>query len=204
MFTGIRKQFDQGVGCFTLPDNWMVLVDPAPFHNRPINYLEIGAHRGCNLICVALTYARDPESKLFAIDPWDDYNEYPEYKGYQSQIEASFHKNISLFENVKARVKAMKGYSHELVPTFPNEYFDIIYVDGNHQPEYVLEDGVLSFRKLKTNGIMIFDDYNYCGLDVTKRGVDAFLTAYRDRIEYLGFYGGQIFLRKKQMPTPSE
>jgi hypothetical protein len=35
---------------------------------------------------------------------------------------------------------------------------DIIYIDGNHGPEYVLEDADLSFRKLK-NGIMIFDDY---------------------------------------------
>ena len=34
-------------------------------------------------------------------------------------------------------------------PKFKDEFFDIIYIDGNHEPEYVLEDAVLSFRKLK-------------------------------------------------------
>jgi hypothetical protein len=37
------------------------------------------------------------------------------------------------------------------IPKFEDNFFDIIYIDGkNHEPEYVLEDAVLSFRKLKT------------------------------------------------------
>lgn len=182
---------------YTLADNWMVLVNPTSFMNRPIKYLEIGAHCGANLVCVAASYARHPESELYAMDPWEDYEEYPEYKSSQMTIYNSFKQNIENFPGMKEKVKYFKDYSDKVIPRFPNDFFDIIYVDGNHQPEYVLEDGVLSFRKLKKDGIMIFDDYNYAGLDVTKRGVDAFLTAYRDRINYLGFYGGQIFIQKK-------
>jgi predicted O-methyltransferase YrrM len=181
---------------FTLPENWMVLIKPQEFMDRPIHYLEVGAHCGANLICVAASYAKHPDSKLYAIDPWEDYEEYPEYKSSQSSIYTSFLQNIESFPLVKEKLQYFKDYSNKVIPTFPDDLFDIIYIDGNHQPEYVLEDGVLAFRKLKKGGVMIFDDYNYGGLDVTKRGVDAFLTAYRDRIHYIGFYGGQIFLKK--------
>jgi predicted O-methyltransferase YrrM len=184
---------------FTLPNNWFVLVNPDEFQVKPIQYLEIGAHCGVNAICVAASYARHPDSKLYAIDPWQNYSEYPEYKDSQNAIYEAFQHNINVFQDIKQKITPIKGFSHEAIHQFSDNFFDILYVDGNHQPEYVLEDGVLSFRKLKPGGVMIFDDYNYGGLDCTKRGVDAFLTAYRDRIQYLGFYGGQIFLRKNKV-----
>ena len=195
MFRGFVSNF---IGKhYTLPDNWMVLVKAEEFATKPIRYLEIGAHCGINLMCVAASYARHPDSKLYGIDPWEDYGDYPEYKGVQLSHYEACQANLRRIPELQAKITTRKGYSHEIVPTFDAEFFDIIYVDGNHQPEYVLEDGVLAFRKLKSGGILIFDDYNFGGLDMTKRGVDAFLTAYRDRIEYLGFYGGQIFCRKK-------
>lgn len=197
MFEKMSKQMSKNGSVFTLPDNWMVLINPDEYPSRPIKYLEIGVCCGANAICVAHSYAAHNESEVYVIDPWEDYEEYPEYQNHQSKNYTAFMKNLDLYPLVKDKIKIRKGYSHEIVPTFENDYFDLIFIDGNHQPEYVLEDGVIAFRKLKKGGIMIFDDYNYMGLDVTKRGIDAFLTAYRDRIEYIGFYGGQIFLRKK-------
>lgn len=182
---------------YTLCDNWMFLVKMEPFVARPIRYLEIGAYHGTNIICVAHSYAAHTESQLFCVDPWTSYTQYPEPTTGIEDTFQTFRQNLQQFPNVVQKLKAIRGYSHAVLPSFENDFFDLIYVDGNHQPEYVLEDGVLAFRKLKQNGIMIFDDYNFGGLDVTKRGIDAFLTAYRDRIEYIGFLGGQIFIRKK-------
>ena len=79
---------------------------------------------------------------------------------------------------------------------FDNDFFDIIYIDGNHEPEYVLEDGVLSFRKLKVGRIMIFDDYEWGGPDLTQRGIDAFLSGYHKRISVLGLIESQVFIKK--------
>ena len=77
-----------------------------------------------------------------------------------------------------------------------DDFFDIIYIDGNHEPEYVLEDAVLSFRKLKKGGIMIFDDYGWGGKDLTQRGIDAFLSGYHKKIKKLRLEQSQMFVKK--------
>ncbi len=101
-------------------------------------------------------------------------------------------------ENSGAKHKLVinRGYSNTEIPKFENDFFDIIYIDGNHEPEYVLEDAVLSFRKLKKNGIMIFDDYGWGGPDFTKRGIDGFLFGYHKKIQILGELNTQVFIQK--------
>jgi predicted O-methyltransferase YrrM len=136
---------------------------------------------------------------LFCIDPWEDYEDYPEYKDQQNSIYTSFLKNIDnagLSPQKSDRVIVRRGYSHLIIPEFQDDFFDIIYIDGNHEPNFVLEDAVLSFRKLKKGGIMIFDDYGWGGPDLTQRGIDAFLVAYYKKIEVLGEKNTQVFVRK--------
>jgi hypothetical protein len=48
-----------------------------------------------------------------------------------------------------------------------------------------MEDAVLSFRKLKIGGVLIFDDYGFDGPDGTSRGIDGFLSGYHKRIEVM-------------------
>jgi len=179
----------------TLPNNWLELLPIDQYRTRPIRYLEIGTFFGANLLSVAVSYGAHPESILHCIDPWEDYEEYPEYKGLQSSTYESFLRNVDASGHGH-RVVVNRGYSSDRVPTFDNDFFDIIYVDGNHEPEYALEDAVLSFRKLKVGGVIIFDDYGWGGADLTKRGVDAFLFGYRDRLTLLGSAGTQVFARK--------
>jgi predicted O-methyltransferase YrrM len=162
-------------------DNWFPEV---PFPNGPINYLEIGTFYGANLLSVAASYAAHPDSRLYCIDPWIDYEEYPEYKGEQPGIYNTFLKNIEN-NNLWGKVNVMRGFSNEQIPNLPDNHFDIIYIDGNHEPEYVLEDAVLSFRKLKVGGYLIFDDYGWGGPDLTQRGIDGFLNGYHKRIKMI-------------------
>lgn len=180
---------------YRLANNWVEHVSIHAFKNRPINYLEIGAFYGANVLSVANTYGAHPESKLYCIDPWEDYSEYPEYKGEQPKIYDAFMKNIQNSEH-SSKITVNRGYSDKKVPEYADEFFDMIYIDGNHEPEYVLEDAVLCFRKLKPNGIMIFDDYGWGGPDLTKRGIDGFLNGYHKRIQILGEKESQVFIRK--------
>lgn len=65
---------------YRLSDNWFSFIDLQKYKSIPIRYLEIGAFYGANLISVDKTYGSHPESKLYCIDPWEDYADYPEYK----------------------------------------------------------------------------------------------------------------------------
>lgn len=180
---------------YRLADNWFSFVNVDEYKDRPINYLEIGTFYGANLFSVARTYGLHNESKMHCIDPWEDYAEYPEYKGQQQTIYNTFLENLE-HSGVKDRIVMHRGFSNNEIPTFQDEFFDIIYIDGNHEAEFVMEDAVLSFRKLKKGGIMIFDDYEWCGPDLTQRGIDGFLAGYRDRITDLGLKESQKFIRK--------
>jgi glycosyltransferase involved in cell wall biosynthesis len=193
----------EGTG-FITSDFWLDIV---PQTDKPIKYLEIGVNCGHNIVSVLKNYCMHPDSKLYGIDQWEDYEDYNEYKGKQKNIHNSFIKNTKQFENIKP----IKGYSNKEVPKFDDDYFDIIYIDGNHKPEYVLEDAELSFKKLKVGGYMIFDDYNYeehpsgigfvCGSNGTTKGIEAFMSNYSSNIQLLQIkwtaWGlAQVFIQK--------
>jgi predicted O-methyltransferase YrrM len=179
---------------YRLANNWFSYINLNDY-NKPINYLEIGTFYGGNLLSVANTYGKHQDSKLYCIDPWEDYNDYPEYKEKQESIYETFIGNVER-SGVKDKITINRGYSNTELLKFDNEFFDIIYIDGNHEPEYVLEDGILSFRKLKVGGIMIFDDYGWGGPDLTQRGIDAFVSGYHKRISVLGIKESQLFIKK--------
>jgi len=181
---------------YRLANNWFNIINVDDYNNKPINYLEIGALYGANLISVANSYGlQHIESKLYCIDPWEDYEDYPEYKTIQSTIYGTFLNNIKN-ANIENKLIINRGYSNIKINDYENEFFDIIYIDGNHEPEYVLEDAVVSFRKLKKNGIMIFDDYGWGGPELTQKGIDAFVAGYYKIIQFLGLIDSQYFIKK--------
>lgn len=180
-------------GHYRLADNWFNFI---PINTSiPLKYLEVGTFRGANLLSVASTYGKHLDSELTCIDPWENYSDYPEYYNQQDNNYNMFIRNLERF-NEKNKIIVKRGYSNDIIPTLPNSYFDIIYIDGNHEPEYVLEDAVLAFRKLKLNGYIIFDDYGWGGPDLTKRGIDSFMNAYFKRIRILGHHNTQVFIQK--------
>ena len=178
---------------YRLANNWKNII-PEEFEEKPIKYLEIGAFLGLNLYSVWKSYGKHPESKLYCVDPWEDYSDYDEYKTEQESNFAKFkhHTKEIPLENLTV----IRGYSHREIPKFDDDFFDLIYIDGNHDPEYVLEDAVLAFRKLKVGGYLIFDDYGWGGADLTQRGIDAFSHGYFRRVRELGLRNSQVFIQK--------
>jgi predicted O-methyltransferase YrrM len=178
-----------------LPNNWFNIININDYKDRKINYLEIGTYYGANLLYCGETYGLHNESKLYCIDPWEDYEEYSEYKNEQPLIYESFIKNVEK-SGFKEKIIINRGYSNKEIPKFEDDFFDIIYIDGNHEPEYVLEDAVLSFRKLKKNGILIFDDYDGKDPEYIIKGINAFTSVYNKRIVILALQNAQLFIKK--------
>lgn len=169
--------------------NWIGFV---PQSQKPIRYLEIGVLCGYNVLSVEKLYASHPDSMLVCIDPWMDYDDYSEYKGKSASHYGMFLENTA---HIKSKLDVRRGFSHAVLPTLEDESFDLIYIDGNHDPHYVLEDAVMSFRKLKPGGYLVFDDYE--GPDVPV-GIDAFLAGYKRRIDpRVCLHRCQVILQKK-------
>jgi predicted O-methyltransferase YrrM len=168
--------------------NWIGFV---PQTQGPIRYLEIGVLCGYNVLSVERLYAQHPDSVLVCVDPWLDYADYSEYRGKNASHYDLFLQNT---EHVKQKLDVRRDFSHRVLPTFEDESFDLIYIDGNHETCYVLEDAVLAFRKLKVGGWMVFDDYE--GPDVPP-GIHAFLAGYTKRIwDKVALHGCQVFVKK--------
>ena len=168
--------------------NWIGFV---PQTNEPIRYLEIGVLCGYNILSVERLYAQHPDSVLVCVDPWLDYEEYSEYKGKNASHYDMFLQNT---EAIQSKLEVHRSFSHKVLPTLEDETFDLIYIDGNHDPHYVLEDAVLAFRKLKHGGWLVFDDYE--GPDVPV-GINAFLQAYVRQINTpVGLRNCQVFVQK--------
>ena len=176
--------------------NWLPYI---PMPNGPIKYLEIGVADGGNAILVSKSYAKDPSSRIYCVDPWMDYDEYPEYKGQQEKGYTTFLSNIQkLADTSKFIVK--RGMSDEIVPTFADNFFDIIFVDGNHETEYVYRDGIMALEKVKVGGYIVFDDYTTYLWKHTMVGIDKFIAESNNKIDVI-YDGkltfGQIIVRRK-------
>jgi hypothetical protein len=56
-------------------------------------------------------------------------------------------------------VHVHEGESSREMDKQPDSTYDVIYVDGDHRYEGVMRDAEVSARKLKSDGILIFNDY---------------------------------------------
>lgn len=178
-------------------NNWYSVIPLGDFENRPIKYMEIGVLYGANLLSVLQSYAKHPQSQCIAIDPWVNYDDYEEYKDKDKDDELykTFVKNIGRFQS-SHKVKILRGMSNDMIPRTDDESFDIIYIDGNHNPEFVLEDAVLCFRKLKVGGYLIFDDFGWGGPNMTQQAIEAFVNCYIKRLTVVGMKQTQVFCKK--------
>ena len=129
-----------------------------------------------------LTY---PTARLTGIDIFDTstYN----YKdNYFKNIEKS---------GFADKVTTIQDFSQLTLRSLPLGSFDIIYIDGSHAKNDVLEDAVLSWRLLKEGGVLIFDDYMWAGhsfnktsndpVECPKLAIDPFVQCFDEHLEVI-------------------
>jgi hypothetical protein len=100
--------------------------------------------------------------KLFLIDPYEAYSEYPERKSdpnKMSYAEETARDRLSEHDNVHW----IKEYSDEAV-TEIEQGLDYVYVDGNHHYEFVKSDIENYYPLLNETGIIAGDDANWIGV----------------------------------------
>ncbi len=102
--------------------------------------------------------------KLHLVDPWKFMPEYSQ-RWYGGKIASSQVEMDEVFDEVKQkfagdkRVVIHKSTSKGAVKKFDDDYFDFIYVDGDHSYEAVLSDLNNYYPKLRDGGLLAGDDY---------------------------------------------
>lgn len=103
-------------------------------------------------------------AELILIDPWDlviDTTDTTKTHAKHSDAEAmrGMYDHVSgLFED-DTHVTVKRGFSADILSEYPDDYFDWVYIDGNHLYDFVYRDVDLSFAKVKPGGIIAGDDF---------------------------------------------
>ncbi|REK60407.1 MAG: class I SAM-dependent methyltransferase [Bacteroidetes bacterium] len=118
--------------------------------------------------------------KLHLIDPWASQPHYQNrlYSIDQTRMDAIFYyikRHYSDWEEVEIH----RQYSEDV--NFKKNYFDWIYVDGNHSYEHVKKDLEHFLPFMKKGGFICGDDYGWTDADCPigpKKAVDEFAEKY--------------------------
>jgi hypothetical protein len=99
-----------------------------------------------------------------------------------------------------------QGYSWDVLETFPDDFFDYIYLDASHDYKSVKKDISILINKIKNNGIIQFNDYTFIDWKVgcyygVVRAVDEFLMQGKHEMLYFclqtaGFNDVVVKIRK--------
>lgn len=164
---------------------------------------EIGVHLG-EFSREILGRVRPKE--LHLIDPWEHQTSglYKDawYGGQategQGEMDSRYEQVWNRFatEIQDGQVKIHRDYSKQALESFPDGYFDWVYIDGNHLYEYVMADLVLSAQKTRSGGFVTGDDYVEGGWwkGGVKKAVDEFVV--RGSVRLLLIRNMQFVLQK--------
>ena len=116
---------------------------------------EIGVWKGDN---ASQILTKNPQ-KLHLIDPWvhQDYDG-RWYSIEQKKMDDIYNSVLNKFKN-NNKVIIHKCFSTDI--KFPKQYFNWVYIDGNHSYENVLKDLKYYYPLIKTGGYLCGDDYGW-------------------------------------------
>jgi SAM-dependent methyltransferase len=125
---------------------------------------------------------RNPK-KLYLIDPWA-FQKNNKGKWYSGLIAKNEKDMNNIYDDVVKYMLKYKNsciirkYSKDALHDFNDNYFDWIYIDGDHEYNSVFNDLELSFKKIKNDGFLTGDDYFWTNCDkvyTVQRAVNDFL-----------------------------
>ena len=166
---------------------------------KKVKILEIGVYEGVASCWFLEHIMTNKKSKLYCIDTFEGSAEYTDVNF--SNVEKTFYKNIKKTGR-EDQVIVLKGYSFDKLIKLNRKktMFDIIFIDASHEARDVISDAVLSWKLLKENGTLIFDDYKWTNLKQEyfrpKIAIDSFIQIFKPELEVLKI-AYQVLIRKK-------
>jgi predicted O-methyltransferase YrrM len=125
---------------------------------RPASYLEIGVRRGRSLAMLA---SQVPDCHIVGCDMF--------IEGYAGMDNPGpdFVRAELARGGFRGRLDFLVGDSHVVLPAFfaeqPDQYFDLVTVDGDHSAKGARADLQVAMPRVKIGGALIFDDISNPG-----------------------------------------
>ena len=156
--------------------------------------LEIGCFEGLSSVFFADNLLDHNDSTLTCVDPFLNMinNDHSIYLA--NNEESNFDYNIKITKN-NNKIKINKITSDMFFKN-NNTIFNFIYIDGCHEPDFIIRDMENSFNALDKNGIMWMDDYGGGDGIQIKNSMNNFLEKYKNKYDIIHM-GYQLAIRKK-------
>lgn len=169
---------------------------------RDLQILEVGSWEGQSACWLLRNVCCSPGSRLFCVDTWAGVQQY----GAAAQdwgLTEEQHQGFAVLQRFRNNVAAVHGTERVVVLQQSSwaalsllmathlEAFDVIYIDGSHHPQDVLTDAVMAWKLLKTEGILILDDYEWDQIvsipaaQTPRKAIDAFLDIFAEELHVM-------------------
>ncbi|MDO8609637.1 MAG: class I SAM-dependent methyltransferase [bacterium] len=121
--------------------------------------VEIGVYKGDNAFFIL---NKLPIKKLFLLDPYLKHREFENNVGWTKVNQSDFNKHFlqakKKLKQFEDKITFIRKKSENAVNQVPNN-LDFVYIDGNHEYEFVKRDIELYYPKLKHGGILGGDNF---------------------------------------------
>ena len=168
-------------------EGWHTAVQSA-YYNELVSSIsngivvEIGVFGGASLLGMVDSCVKT-KSHIYGIDPWEKVENAngakmtPDKKKIYRERIKNIRLNLERVINEEGydNITLIHDFSVNAVDRFENESIDIIFIDGDHSYDSVLQDISVWLPKVKRGGIMWGDDYG--GWESVRMAVDDFCKA---------------------------
>jgi len=172
--------YDDVLRDFDKPKIWEAIDGWFNFHNFYTDmvgkfdnavFVEIGCWEGKSTVFMADKIKRSEKKiKFFAVDLWEDYQQ------LDMVWSANYVRYLKNTEPLKDYITTLKGDSCEMSKQFADKSIDFIFIDANHQYEFIKKDIEHWLPKMKDGGILAGHDTQFEGVT---RAINELLPGHR-------------------------
>lgn len=115
--------------------------------------VEVGVE--CGVFTEVLCRA-NPQAKIYGVDAWKAY---AGYRDHVSQIKLEGFFGIATQRTASFNCELIRKFSLDAVKEFPRDLLDFVYIDGNHELPFVMNDIIEWSRRVRPGGVISGHDY---------------------------------------------
>lgn len=149
------------------------------FAGKPVRYLELGVFEGACSRWMFENVLTHLDSRATLVDPWLPYAADSVHIYTKEMMDACPGRVAELLAPWAGRFTIHRQTSTEYLSRAHGLTFELIYQDGRHDTEGVLEDVRGAFPLLAPGGWLVFDDTNEAGVK------EALVTMRREHVNTL-------------------